>query len=110
VSIGYRVTYEDIYGSLRQLSYANNTGNVTNWADGSLISNLSTTVGSPLATYFTIGSNVTAKTETVFQVYDSQIVPLVATVDNITNSIHDNETWSASKHPPYRFEHIQVVC
>jgi hypothetical protein len=59
--VGYRVTYEDMNGSVRQLSYANSTkGVITPWADGKPISNFTVMDGYALATTYTVRTNATA--------------------------------------------------
>jgi len=96
--LGYRVTYEDIYGSVRQISYANNTkGVVTPWADGNLTGNFTVKDGYALATTHAAKTNVTAASETVFQIFNGKIQPLHSVVDNKTNAILDKETWVSSK-------------
>jgi hypothetical protein len=97
-NLGYRVTYEDIHGSVRQISYANSTkGVVTPWADGNLTGNFTVTDGYALATTYTVKTNVTAASETVYQIFNGKIQPLNSIVDNKTNSILDKETWVSSK-------------
>ncbi|KAG4433043.1 hypothetical protein IFR05_011482 [Cadophora sp. M221] len=65
--IGYRVTYQDIRGSIRQLAYANNTqGVVTNWADGNLTGDLTVPDGYPISTTYLSPSNTTRIREIVY--------------------------------------------
>ncbi|PVH77254.1 hypothetical protein DL98DRAFT_573896 [Cadophora sp. DSE1049] len=92
--IGYRVTYQDIHGSVRQLAYANNTrGVVTNWADGNLTGNLTMPDGSAIATTYVSPSNVTGIREVLYAVGESEVRSIKAVVENKTNSIHDQKVW-----------------
>ncbi|KAL2069522.1 hypothetical protein VTL71DRAFT_14201 [Oculimacula yallundae] len=95
--IGYRVTYEDITGSLRQLTYANDTKTgVQNWNDGAKIDNFTVQHGYALATTYASPTNISALRESLYVVGDQGITSLEATIDNVnvTNSIHDKKTWS----------------
>ena len=99
-TIGYHVTYQDIHGQLHQVNrvrYANSSGVVTNWGYDYPIGNLSAPGGSALSAIYTTGTNIIAESETIFQVSNSQIRPLIATVHNKTNSINDIETWNSGK-------------
>lgn len=102
--IGYRVTYQDTHGSLRQLAYANNTQSVvTNWADGNLIGNFSIPDGHAISTVYASPSNTTGIAERIFAVGDREVRVDRAVVENMTHSIHDQITWVAGKSisPPF---------
>lgn len=76
--LGYRLTYEDTEGSIRQLSYANNTkGEVTYWADGAFLANSTTTNTSALATAYIPATNTTSASQTIYQISNDEIVPYV---------------------------------
>lgn len=95
--LGYRVTYEDIHGSVRQIGYSNNTqGVVSPWADGALTSNLISTSGSALATTWVLspgGPNSTAPAQqTVYQADGNQII---GAIDNQTTAFNQTQVWSA---------------
>ncbi|KAH7355419.1 hypothetical protein BKA65DRAFT_239495 [Rhexocercosporidium sp. MPI-PUGE-AT-0058] len=92
--IGYRVTYQDINGSLRQLAYANNTqGVVTNWADGNVTGNVIVPDGYAVSTTYVSPSNITVLRETIYGVGEGEIRVSSAVVENKTRSIHDQKTW-----------------
>jgi len=92
--LGYRVSYEDIHGSLRQISYSNNTeGVVTPWADGVLTSNLTSANGSALSTTYIQSPNATAPAQqTVYQLSNDQILSMI---DNRTTAINETQVWFA---------------
>ncbi|KAH7411486.1 hypothetical protein BKA64DRAFT_382429 [Cadophora sp. MPI-SDFR-AT-0126] len=92
--IGYRVTYQDVHGSLRQLAYANNTqGVVTDWADGNLTGNLTVPDGAAIATTYVSPSNVTGIREVLYAVGEEEVRSSRALVENKTNSIRDQKSW-----------------
>ena len=98
--IGYRVTYQDIHGSIRQLAYANNTqGIVTNWADGNFTGNLTVPDGGAIATTYVSPSNVTGIREVLYAVGEGEVKSSKAVVENKTNSIHDQKVWIESTSP-----------
>lgn len=108
-NFGYRITYEDIHGSLRQLSYSyrvlNKTAGTsegTGWADGQLISNSTSLTRSTLATtqvMFT--TNGTTDTEpshqTVYRYTNGQIQALVDNNVGFPNATA-NDTWLACEY------------
>ncbi|KAH9203175.1 hypothetical protein DL95DRAFT_419255, partial [Leptodontidium sp. 2 PMI_412] len=89
---GYRLSYEDIYGSVRQLSYSNSTkGLVTYWADGALVNNVTVANSSALTTTYVQSPNATIPAQqTVYQISNDQIVP---TVNSHSTFINDTQTW-----------------
>ena len=94
------MTYEDILGSVRQLSYASPVnGTATTWADGSLTGNFTVTDGWGISTAYSAPTNTTPKTEIMYQIFNDTIQPLNAVIENKTNtnSILDKETWVPSK-------------
>ncbi|KAH6696707.1 hypothetical protein BKA61DRAFT_682918 [Leptodontidium sp. MPI-SDFR-AT-0119] len=99
--IGYRVTYQDIHGSIRQLAYANNTqGVVTNWADGNLTGDLTVPDGYAISTTYVSPSNTTRIRETIYAADEGGVRLSSAVVQNKTNSIHDQKTWAEGPSTP----------
>ncbi len=97
-NIGYRVTYQDTHGSLRQLAYANSSrGVVTDWADGNLTGNFTVPEGYALATSIRKPTNITSQREIVYQVMVDGVQPIISSTDNKTMTIHDQKAWFASK-------------
>ncbi|KAK0116429.1 hypothetical protein ONS95_013447 [Cadophora gregata] len=92
-NFGYRVTYEDIHGSIRQLSYSNTTeGVVTYWNDGALVKNGTTRNSSALATTYLPSVNDTIPAEqTIYQVSDDQILSVT---NKNTTFINQTSSWS----------------
>ncbi|KAG4436719.1 hypothetical protein IFR05_007802 [Cadophora sp. M221] len=96
-NVGYRVTYQDALGSIRQLAYANSTkGVVTNWAEGILTGNFTVPDGYGLATSIRKPTNVTSQREIVYQVMADGVQPITSKTDNKTMSILDQKTWFAN--------------
>ncbi|KUJ11400.1 uncharacterized protein LY89DRAFT_787002 [Mollisia scopiformis] len=93
--LGYRITYEDIYGAVRQIGYSNTTkGVVTPWADGVLASNSTSLNGSALATTFVQSPNTTEPAQqTIYQLVDDQILPFV---DNQATAMNQTQSWVAA--------------
>ncbi|KAH7393564.1 hypothetical protein BKA64DRAFT_746607 [Cadophora sp. MPI-SDFR-AT-0126] len=90
---GYRVTYEDIHGSVRQLSYSNTTqGDVTYWADGALVKNGTTGKSSALATTYLPSPNDTVPAQqTIYQFTDDQIQ---SSISKNSTFINQTTSWS----------------
>lgn len=106
-NVGYAVTYQDIHGSLKQVTYANTTHNgLVSWQAGQLVSNLNVTAGLGLATSYVLPINGTGWRETVYQVVGSSIVPMSASTSNLTNSIIDHKYWSQSE---FSHTHLTVI-
>lgn len=96
--LGYRITYQDIHGSIRQLSYANSTkGIVTSWADGALVTNSTGMTGKlvGLSTVFVRVTNTTAPLQTIYPLIDGDIHSM--TEDKIYNISQLTHNWSAGK-------------
>ncbi|PVH71546.1 hypothetical protein DL98DRAFT_614090 [Cadophora sp. DSE1049] len=92
-NFGYRVTYEDIHGSVRQLSYSNTTkGVVTYWADGALVKNGTTGNSSALATTYLPSPNDTVPAQqNIYQVANNQIF---SSINKDSTFINHTSSWS----------------
>ncbi|KAG4415476.1 hypothetical protein IFR04_011409 [Cadophora malorum] len=92
-NFGYRVTYEDIHGSVRQLSYSNTTkGVVTYWADGTLVKNGTAGNSSALATTYLPSPNDTVPAEqTIYQVADNKVF---SSINKNSTFINQTSSWS----------------
>jgi hypothetical protein len=93
---GYRVTYQDIRGSIRQLSYSNTNENViTPWADGILTTNTTISNGSALSmTYVPSPNDTVPARQTIFQRSGDQILQFV---NSQTTFINRSQTWVPGK-------------
>lgn len=101
-NIGYSITYQDINGSVRQLSYANSTkGVVTDWADGNLTTNSTLLDGYALSTAIRVPTNVTARREVVYKVLNIGIQPINSVTNEKSKSILDEKTWVTSESLPH---------
>lgn len=88
--LGYRVTYEDIYGSIRQIGYSNSTkGIVTPWSDGVRTIN-STGNGSLAMTYVGSPNSTTPAQQTIFQVSNDSILSFN---DNNVTAMNQSQSW-----------------
>ncbi|KAH9207248.1 hypothetical protein DL95DRAFT_468856 [Leptodontidium sp. 2 PMI_412] len=96
-NVGYRVTYQDALGSIRQLAYANSTkGVVTHWGEGNQTGNFTVPDGYGLSTSIRKPTNVTSQREIVYQVMADGVQPITSKTDNKTMSILDQKTWFAN--------------
>lgn len=85
------MTYEDIYGSIRQIGYSNSTkGIVTPWSDGVRTIN-SIGNGALAMTYVGTSTNSTTPAQqTIFQVFGDSILPFN---DNQVAAMNQTQTW-----------------
>ena len=114
-NFGYRVTYEDIHGSVRQLSYSNTTKGVvtyvcddqkipasqfsaqfadlwSQWADGTLVKNGTAGNSSALATTYLPSPNDTVPAEqTIYQVADNKVF---SSINKNSTFINQTSSWS----------------
>ena len=129
-NFGYRVTYEDMHGSVRQLSYSNTTKGVVTyvcdeqkilvlrfhtpctdfrcqWADGVLVKNGTAGKSSALATTYLPSPNDTVPAQqTIYQVANNQIF---ASINKNSTFINQTSSWNqgmTQDHP----EKAQVNC
>ncbi|KAH8589718.1 hypothetical protein B0O99DRAFT_332455 [Bisporella sp. PMI_857] len=91
---GFRVNYEDAYGSIRQVSYANSTsegGTLTDWADGELVGNATGTENHAFSSaYIKTNLTIAPSSQMVYQISNGQIKTL-------TNTIYKNWTNETSQ-------------
>ncbi|CZT51871.1 uncharacterized protein RSE6_13082 [Rhynchosporium secalis] len=99
-NMGYRVTYQDTQGALRQLAYANGTRGETTWADGNLTGNYTIPDGYAFDTTTISPKNETGDRlrETIYAVGTGDIKVSDSTTHNTSGliTIDDPKTWSAN--------------
>lgn len=87
---GYRVTYEDARGTIRQLAYANTTsGLLYQWEDGKAIGGLTSSDSHALSYTWTPYVPAQSQDTTVFQA-------LNGTIRSVTSKIQLASTWAES--------------
>ncbi|KAL2070208.1 hypothetical protein VTL71DRAFT_13234 [Oculimacula yallundae] len=101
--VGYRVTYQDTQGSLRQLAYANSSQEgVTSWADGNLTGNFTIPDGYAFDTTTLSPTNVTEMRETLYAVDEGDVKVSNSMTRNSSSAmtIRDAKSWSAGPSIP----------